>query len=309
MSVGERKVVSMSRRSFLALALSPALVPVRTSRRLAITMDDVNWAAVPAPFSPSVLPRILDALGKNKAALFVVGRLVDNDEGRKILATWSEAGHLIGNHTYDHAPLYRVGPDAFIEDIGRNEPLIQNYPTFRRWFRFPQLKEGDTRDVRDAVRRYLDRSGYRNGDVTIDASDWYYDQRLRQKLESDPGFSVDRYREPYLAHILDRARFYDGLGVEVLGRSVGHTLLLHYNLLNSLFLADLIERLGREGWEIIDAEEAYADPVHRKRIDVLPAGESLIWSLAHATGRYEGKLRYPGEDGEYEKEALDELGL
>ncbi len=302
-------MVSMSRRSFLALALVPALAPARPSRRLAITMDDVNWAAVPPAFSPSVLPRILDALGKKKAALFVVGRFVDNDEGRRILETWSEAGHLIGNHTYEHAPLYRVGPDAFIRDIGRNEPLIQNYRTFRRWFRFPQLKEGDTRDVRDAVRRYLDRSGYRNGDVTIDASDWYYDQRLRQKLEKNPGFSVDRYREPYLAHILDRARFYDGLSVEVLGRSVGHTLLLHYNLLNSLFLADLIEMLGREGWEIVDADEAYADPVHRQTVDVLPAGESLIWSLAHATGRYESKLRYPGEDGEYEKATLDDLGL
>jgi hypothetical protein len=56
-----------------------------------------------------------------------------------------------------------------------------------------------------------------------------------------PAFSVDRFREPHLAHILDRARFYDRLSVEILGRSVGHRLLLLYNLLNALFLADLTE--------------------------------------------------------------------
>jgi peptidoglycan-N-acetylglucosamine deacetylase len=304
---GAPALPSMTRRSFLALVPALALAPA--GRRVVITMDDANWAAVPEPYTASVLPRILAALGKTKAVLFVVGRNVDNETGKRILSSWSDSGHFIGNHTYEHAPLYRVGPEAFVRDIARNEPVVQGYPTFRRWFRFPQLKEGDTREARDAVRKYLDESGYRNGHVTIDASDWYYDQRLRGRLEKEPGFDVARFREPYLAHILDRARFYDRLSVDVLGRSVGHTLLVHYNLLNALFLPDLIARLEAEGWEIVDADVAYADPVHRETVDVLPAGESLIWSLAHASGRFEDRLRYPGEDGEYEKASLDELGL
>jgi hypothetical protein len=44
-------------------------------------------------------------------------------------------------------------------------------------------------------------------------------------------------------------------------------------------------------------------------VDAIPAGESLIWSIAHASGKYEDRLRYPGEDGEYEKPLLDRLGL
>ena len=41
----------------------------------------------------------------------------------------------------------------------------------------------------------------------------------------------------------------------------------------------------------------------------MPAGESLIWALAKETGRFESSLRYPGEDGGYEKPKMDALGL
>ena len=297
----------MNRRSFLALM--PALALAGPRRRIAVTMDDVNWAAVPAAYSESVLPRILEAIGRTRAALFVVGRHVENEEGRGVLAAWSRAGHVIGNHTYDHGPLYRAGPEAFVQGIARNEKILASYPTFRKWFRFPQLKEGDSREVRDAVRQYLNRAGYRNAHVTIDASDWYYDQRLRKKLADDPSFSVEKFREPYVAHIRDRVGFYDRLCVDVLGRSVPHTLLTHYNLLNALFLKDVLQALEEDGWERTDVEEAYADPVYRDPVDAIPAGESLIWSIAHASGKYEHRLRYPGEDGEYEKPLLDRLGL
>jgi hypothetical protein len=42
---------------------------------------------------------------------------------------------------------------------------------------------------------------------------------------------------------------------------------------------------------------------------IVPAGESLIWALAKETGRFEGELRYPGEDDVYERPRLDRLGL
>ena len=117
------------------------------------------------------------------------------------------------------------------------------------------------------------------------------------------------YRKPYLDHIWDRARFYDQLSRDVLGRSVPHTLLIHYNLLNSLFLGDLMAMFRSKGWSVIDAEEAFSDPVFTRQPDTAPAGESLIWALAKETGKFESRLRYPGEDDVYEKPLLDRLGL
>lgn len=42
---------------------------------------------------------------------------------------------------------------------------------------------------------------------------------------------------------------------------------------------------------------------------VNPAGESLIWSLAKESGKYEDELRYPAEDSRYEIPKMKELGI
>ncbi len=191
----------------------------------------------------------------------------------------------------------------------RNEDVLRGYSGFRKYFRFPALKEGQTRELRDRFRSFLALHGYRNGSVTIDASDWYYNQRLLARIEAEPGFDVTLYRQPYLDHIWDRAQFYDQISRDVLERSVPHTLLIHYNLLNSLFLGDLLAMFRSRGWGVIDAEEAFADQVFTRQPDTAPAGESLIWALAKETGRFENRLRYPGEDDVYEKPTLDRLGL
>lgn len=135
------------------------------------------------------------------------------------------------------------------------------------------------------------------------SSDWYYDSRLRDRLKADAAFDVPRFRRPYLDHILDRAHYYDGLAKQVLGRSPKHTLLIHYNLINALFLGDAMEHLRRNGWSWISADEAFDDPVFRTQPTTLPAGESLMWVLAKQTGKFEN-LRYPGEDSVYEKAAI-----
>ena len=273
-------------------------------------MDDVRWQMIPDDRRPEAEERLLEHLRHTRAFLFAVGQSVDNPHGSAILKRWSAAGHRIGNHTYSHQSLSgKISPGEFEADIVRNESVLSAYPGFRKWFRFPALNEGQTREIRDRLRSFLAQHGYRNGAVTIDASDWYYDQRLRSRLEAQQGFDVTLYRQPYLHHIWDRAQFYDQLSRDVLGRSVPHTLLIHYNLLNSLFLGDLFEMFRSKGWGVIDAEEAFSDSVFTRQPDTAPAGQSLIWALAKETGKFEGRLRYPGEDDVYEKPLLDHLGL
>lgn len=54
---------------------------------------------------------------------------------------------------------------------------------------------------------------------------------------------------------------------------------------------------------------AYSDPIFDLKPKEITAGESIVWSLAKESGKFEGKLRYPAEDGAYEKAKMDELGL
>ncbi len=272
-------------------------------------MDDVWWQRIPEDRRAEAEERLLDSLPKTRAFLFAIGKAVDNKDGARILDQWGAAGHRIGNHTYDHTALDRSTPEDFEAGILRTEEILREHSGFRKWFRFPELKEGKTRESRDRLRAFLSQRGYRNGAVTIDTSDWYYDQRLNQRLQADPNFDANRFRQPYLGHIWDRGQYYDGLARAVLGRSVRHTILVHYTLLNALFLRDVLDMFRSRGWGVIDADEAFADPIFQRQPDTAPAGESLIWALAKETGKFDGRLRYPGEDDVYEKPAIDRLGL
>lgn len=95
----------------------------------------------------------------------------------------------------------------------------------------------------------------------------------------------------------------------VQGRSVPHTLLVHYNLLNSLFLADALTMFVQRGWRVADAAVTYRDEVFQREAKTVPAGESLLWALAKETGGFDDLLLYPGEDDTYGKPKLDRLGL
>ena len=86
-------------------------------------------------------------------------------------------------------------------------------------------------------------------------------------------------------------------------------MLTNFNLLNGLFLNDVIEMLKAKGWQAIDAEEAFTDSVFLAQPKVVPAGESIIWSLAKEKGTIAMSERYPAEDGENERKRMDKLGL
>jgi peptidoglycan/xylan/chitin deacetylase (PgdA/CDA1 family) len=245
-----------------------------------------------------------------RAALFVCGMRVDEVDGTKLLSSWDEASHLICNHSYSHK-LYgeRTSYADFAADFLKNEKVIAPYRNRTTLFRYPFLKEGDTADKRDRFRALLKERGYRVGHVTIDASDWYVSQRFVDRLSKEPNAPIAPYRDYMIAHLLDRAAFYRQLALDVLDRDIRHTILLHFNPLNAFVLPDVMTAFETAGWQWIDASLAFEDPIFRSQPRTLPAGESLVWALAKETGRFEDRLRYPGEDDIYEKPKMDAVGL
>ena len=285
-----------------------------TSRpQISLTMDDPNIYFESRMKWQEANKRILGALEdrKLKAALFVCGKRVDQPEAKGLVAEWDDAGHLICSHSYSHLMFTdpAINYDQFSSDFLRNEPLIAPYRHRTPFFRYPFLKEGDTAEKRDRFRALLKSNGYKIGHVTVDASDWYVNQRISERLEKDPQVKLEPYRDYLVAHLLDRAAFYRQLSVEVVGREISHTLLVHYSYMNAHFLSDVLQAFERAGWEWIDADRAYRDPIFQREPRILPAGESLVWALAKESGRFNDRLRYPGEDGDYEKARMDALGL
>jgi len=332
------EVIAMKRRKFLssivktasaaacAQGLPPALhslflpqdpasktSPNNSARpQLALTLDDPTLTLGSILKWQEANSRILNAISAKgvRAALFVCGMRVDEADGTKLLTAWDQAGHLICNHSYSHK-FYgeRTSYADFAVDFLKDEKVIAPYRNRTALFRYPFLKEGDTADKRDRFRALLKERGYRVGHVTIDASDWYVSQRFVDRLAKQPNAPIAPYRDYLIAHLLDRAAFYRQLAFDVLGRDILHTVLMHFNPLNALVLLDVMSAFETAGWQWIDASIAFEDPIFRSQPQTLPAGESLVWAIAKETGRFEARLRYPGEDDVYEKPKMDALGL
>jgi peptidoglycan-N-acetylglucosamine deacetylase len=281
--------------------------------QLALTMDDPNLKLDNLIRWPDANSRILKALDSRnvRAALFVCGMRVDEYDGSKLLSSWDQAGHMLCNHSYSHLNYCdtRIGYSDFAVDFLKNEKITAPYHNRAAFFRYPFLKEGDTADKRDKFRKLLQQSGYRVGHVTIDASDWYVNERMSDHLVKKPKDSINPYRDYLIAHLLDRAAFYRQLAIDALDRDIRHTILVHYNALNAFVLPDVMAAFEAAGWQWIDASLAYQDEVFRSQPKTLPAGESLVWALASETGRFKDRLRYPGEDGIYEEGKMNALGL
>lgn len=254
---------------------------------------------------------LLNKLEQNnvQSILFVAGYNKFDEKGTYVLQSWNDHGHLIANHTTNH-PNYNSDAwpaERFKKELLSNDSLIKRYSNYVKRFRFPYLKEGNTQEKVDSFRTFMKDMGYRNGYVTIDASDWYIDNRLVERLRKDPQADITAYRNFYLQHIWERAQFYEKLSYELNGRHINHTLLLHHNLAAALFIDDLIQMFQENGWTFVSAEEAYTDPIFEMIPDY--AGESLIYAQAKDSGKYEDVLRYPAEDGSYERKKMNVLGL
>ncbi|WP_158259083.1 polysaccharide deacetylase family protein [Flagellimonas meridianipacifica] len=258
---------------------------------------------------------ILDALDEAElnSTFFVTGSNKLDAKGISLLESWSSKGHQIANHTFTH-PYFNSDKKTvadFEEELLKTDSVISKYSTFSKLFRFPYLKEGNTEEKVLGFREILKKHGYKNGHVTIDASDWYVNSELIKCIDEEGINSpkIAKYKEFYLQHILERATYYERLSFELTRRHIDHTLLLHHNLTSALFLPDLIQRFKDEGWELVDSRSAFTDEVYEYVLNIIPAGESLIWAMAKETGNYNEKLRYPAEDSRYEKPKMEKLGL
>lgn len=298
---------------FLSWDYSKNTTDKKEKPKVCFTFDDGNTMDMPGYAGEAWDKMLLRNLKKHElqAIFFALGKTLDNDKGNEILTRWSEQGHLIANHTYSHRSYNspETTYEFFTADFLKNDSLIRQYDGFVSMFRFPYLKEGDTEQKRDEFRAFLKVQGYSNGNVTIDASDWFVNSRLLKRLKENPAADIEPYKQFYLAHIYERAVYYNDLSLKLTGRQINHSLLLHHNLTSALFMDDLIKMFKSKGWEVIDASEAYKDEIYTHVPHNIPAGESLIWALAKEKGGYENILRYPAEDSKYEEPKMNTLRL
>lgn len=293
-----------------ALALC-AVAAIAQAQSVAFTFDDGPRLAETPLLSPQQRNQaLLDALSAHKvsAALFVTcGNGADQPGGYALAQAWGRAGHAIGNHTMTHLDLNnaQVTLAQYQQEISDCDRITATLPGYQKWFRFTFLREGNTPEKRDGMRAFLAQTGYRNGYVSLDTSDWRLDEKLNAVLRANAKADLTPIRQAYLSHLRQRAEAYRDLSRQLEGRDIPQVILLHHNLINALWLKDAIQQFKDMGWTITTPAQAFADLVYQQPPEKLVAGQSLLLSIA----RSKGLGKFPGwerlvDDGDFEIDAL-----
>lgn len=255
-------------------------------KRIALTFDDVprgEGAWLTPDQRTKMLIAALKKSGVKQAAFFVTpGNLLEKygEGGEKRIKAYVRAGHVIANHTFVHPQLSALTANAYLDDIDRADRWLKDRPGFRRWFRYPYLNEGrQDKEKRDAVRVGLAKRGYRNGYVTAESSDWFIESMASDAVKAGKAIDRDALRNLYVESHVQAANFYDALAIKTLGRSPAHVMLLHENDVAAYYIGDLVSALKADGWTIITADEAYADPLLLNAAPDVPSAQGALIEL------------------------------
>ena len=122
------------------------------------TYGSEAWRDFPSYLDIAV-PRILDFLRKHEVRItfFIVGQDAELEKNRAALRSIAEAGHEIGNHSFNHDPWLHLYDDEQIEaDLGRAEKAILGATGIRvNGFRGPGFS------MSKSVLSILQQRGYR----------------------------------------------------------------------------------------------------------------------------------------------------
>lgn len=288
--------VTVAAGGLLGVRARPAQeAPPRAPRiEVAITVDDLTRP----PFEPALEPPVV-VVEKLVAAFerhelppvtgFVNGGTVErNPTDGAALARWVGAGNRLGNHTWSHSDLAKVGVGAFLADVDRNEGVLAKYAgrgAEWRVFRFPFLQEGPTERAREAMRAQLAARGYRIAEVTIDFEDWQWFPSYARCQGEGSTAGVAELRALYRDAARKELIAADELGRSLFGRPIRQILLLHAGS----FTAEMIETLLRDyealGVRFISLDDALEDSAYQ--LDPRFArswGTSFLWQVETARG-------------------------
>ncbi len=265
----------------------PHVVEAEHAKRIALSFDDAPKGEGPVFAGNERALALLAALNRSdieSAVFYVNSGKFERPGGRARVASYADAGHLIGNHSHSHLWLNRTDTTSYIKDIDKAEKLLDGFANRRAWFRYPYLDEGRSAEKVAALSEALEERGLKNGYVTIDNYDWYLDSKWKQAVDEGRSVDVEALRGVYVEMLMGAVRFYDDIAIESLGRSPAHMLLLHENDVAAMFIEDLVAALRKDGWSIITPDEAYADPIAGRVPETLITGQGRVAALAIDAG-------------------------
>ena len=282
-----------------ALFASFVMAGRSAAQDIALTFDDLpSHSAIPAGQTRlGIVARLVAALadaGVPPSVGFINGAQVEQDPSlRSVLEVWRAAGHPVGNHAWSHANLDAVGSDAFIKEIADNEPLLTDLAgdTDWRWFRYPFLAEGRDPVSRRAIRDVLRQRGYKVASVTLDFSDWAWNEPYARCRDKGDVAAIRWMEDRYLAAADQSLTASRSDAQRLLGHDIPYVLLLHAGAFDAHMMPRLLALYRDRGAHFVTLEVAMAHPFYAPDSEARSTPAPLTLGNALATA---GQSASPG---------------
>lgn len=249
--------------------------PVEPAPAIAFTFDDLTaHATLPQGETRiGIAEKVIAALkaGGAPAMGFVNGVQLEREPASAlVLDKWRAAGLTLGNHGWSHANLNDLSDAQFLSELERNEPILKAKMGAAdwRWFRYPFLSEASADPARRArIRKLLADRGYKVAAVTMDFSDWAYNDTYARCVARGDSDAILRMEQAWLgtaAVQADRAR---EMAKALYGRDVPYVLLMHLGAFDARMMPRLIALYRERGYRFVSIEEAERDPYYAPEVN------------------------------------------
>ena len=272
---------------FLAHCIFACTLLAQPNREVAITIDDLpasasyapakNIAAMTSKLLTTLRDQKVPAVGfVNEAKLYQWGEV---DQRIAVLQMWLDAGFELGNHTFSHSSLNKVGLKAWEDDVIQGESvtkmLLARQKMTLRYFRHPFLDAGADLETRRQAEAFLTARGYQIAPITVDAWDWMYAGVYEDaKQRGDEPLQQELVRS-YLSYTDTMFAYAEQLSRQTVGYEPKQILLLHANELEADHLGDVIALIRKRGYRFISLGDALSD--HAYSLPDTYVGEGTSW--------------------------------
>lgn len=266
------KISSLKKLIFLssiAIILPINLYPID----IAITLDDFPMADGPILNLEKRTEAFIASFKKHhvKAAFFCVGGHFKTKNHILQLSHLDNAGHFLANHTINHTHASKLSKEDFKNELILMDQLLSPYSHFKKWYRFPYLDYGNRIAIGGSIDKHvefmkiLEEHKYQDGFVTINTLDWLVNQKLKHAVHHRLQVNLEALKKVYIQFLKEWIRYYlNFYKIRFPFENIKHSLLLHANDINALFMDDIIEMIKEQGWNIISPELVFNNPTWRK---------------------------------------------
>ncbi|CNG64120.1 Polysaccharide deacetylase [Mycobacterium tuberculosis] len=270
--------------------------------KIAVTIDDfVLWDGVPMPadtnptaITRSVAKTLIDFGLAGTYGFSHTFRLDKEPEHMAAFEAWVEAGHHLGNHTHEHAPLRWMSDEAFRRDFETAERyighLIESAP--RKYFRYPLDMSSGSERRRGEVQQYLADNGYTNAPITSWFSDFAFIVPHFRSITLGDAEAQKQVRDMHVATAVEMLYKHAGTARALFSADAPLIWLVHGTTIARDTLPAIFEAFLERGVEFVPLDEAMRHPVNFGMPPCIESFSNHLQRFALAAGLPKPELEF-----------------